>query len=213
MRNLYKHVLAVFFCHWIATVGVVLTSASAIVFVGFQFLSFTNPYYALIIFFVVPAFFVVGLTLLPIGLYLRSRVAGGVRAALDAATWDNARLLRLSLVVFAATMANVALMSAVSYQGLEYLDSDEFCGAICHNPMSPHFEAHQISPHAAVACVECHVGPGAASFLRSKMAGLGRVSGILLDNYDRPLRISDANRQPVWSACQGRHKGSGSCFN
>ena len=205
MRHFYKHVFAVFFCHWISTVGVVITSTSAIVFLGFQFRSFTNPYDALIIFVLVPAFFVAGLILVPIGLYLRSRVEGGVRAVWAAVVWDDARLLRLSLVVLSATMVNVVLMSAASYQGLQYLDSNQFCGVVCHNPMSPQFEAHQFSPHASVACVDCHVGPGPSSFLRSKVAGLGRVKAVLLDSYDRPLRISDENRQPVVAACENCH--------
>ena len=205
MRNVVRQIIAVVFCHWLSTIGVVLTSGAAIVFIGFQFLRYDNPYYALIIFLVVPAFFVFGLVLVPIGVYLRARTEGGFLAALEAVRWDDERLVRLALVVTAATLLNVTLMSAASYRGLEYLDSTEFCGAICHTPMRPHFEAHQVSPHAEVACVECHVGPGPSSFLTAKLGGLGRVIELAGGSYPKPLRISDENRMPVARACEGCH--------
>jgi len=205
MHRLYRRTLAVFFCHWIATLGVILTSASAIVFITFQFLSFNNVYYAIVVYLIVPAFFVAGLLLIPIGVYLGSRAAGGFRAVLEDTRADDQRLLRLAVVVLAATLANVVLMAGASYKGVEYMDSDEFCGVVCHSPMAPQYEAHMSSPHAEVACVGCHVGPGPESFLRAKVAGLGRVMGMMTGGYDRPLRISEVNRQPLVGACENCH--------
>jgi NapC/NirT cytochrome c family, N-terminal region len=54
-----------------------------------------------------------------------------------------------------------------SYQTYQYTDSVQFCGASCHVPMHPEFTAYLHSPHARVSCVDCHVGSGAESHVRS----------------------------------------------
>lgn len=41
--------------------------------------------------------------------------------------------------------------------GWEYTNSPAFCGTTCHT-MPPQFTAYQASPHANIACVECHIG-------------------------------------------------------
>ena len=52
------------------------------------------------------------------------------------------------------------------------MDSTTFCGQTCHTVMQPEFSAYQNSPHARVECVQCHIGPGAGWFVRSKLSGL-----------------------------------------
>ena len=39
----------------------------------------------------------------------------------------------------------------------EYTNSTAFCGTTCHT-MPPEFIAYEQSPHARVACVDCHLG-------------------------------------------------------
>jgi nitrate/TMAO reductase-like tetraheme cytochrome c subunit len=41
--------------------------------------------------------------------------------------------------------------------GWDYTNSPGFCGTSCHT-MPPEYAAYQISPHARIACVECHIG-------------------------------------------------------
>ena len=201
MNNLF----AILFSHWIATLGAAITSAAAIVFVAAQFLEFTNSYIGLLIFLIVPTLFVFGLLLVPVGVFLRSRTEGSYRAALDAVRWDSARAARLAAIVLAVTLLNLVVMSAAGYRGVEYMNSDAFCGEVCHSVMSPQFEVHELSPHAEVGCVECHVGPGPSGFVEAKLAGVLRLGEMALGTYDRPLRISDANRDSVREACEKCH--------
>jgi len=40
----------------------------------------------------------------------------------------------------------------------------------------PSFVAYEASPHARVACVDCHVGSGASWYVKSKLSGLRQVT-------------------------------------
>ena len=71
-------------------------------------------------------------------------------------------------------MANIVIVSLGGYRGVEYMDSVEFCGQVCHEPMEPEFVAPDSGPHARVKCVDCHIGPGRASFVKSKLSGARR---------------------------------------
>ena len=39
----------------------------------------------------------------------------------------------------------------------EYTNSPAFCGTSCHT-MPPEYAAYEVSPHARIYCVECHIG-------------------------------------------------------
>src|SRR5689334_15162451 len=39
----------------------------------------------------------------------------------------------------------------------DYTNSPPFCGTTCHT-MPPEYTAYQVSPHANIACVDCHIG-------------------------------------------------------
>ncbi len=49
--------------------------------------------------------------------------------------------------------------------------------------MQPEFTAYQQSPHSRVACVECHIGPGASWFVKSKLDGLRQVWHTALNTF------------------------------
>ncbi|MFQ5578289.1 MAG: NapC/NirT family cytochrome c, partial [Anaerolineae bacterium] len=51
------------------------------------------------------------------------------------------------------------LMFALIGAGWEYTNSSQFCGTACHT-MPPEYAAYQVSPHARINCVECHIGRG-----------------------------------------------------
>ena len=52
--------------------------------------------------------------------------------------------------------------------------------------MHPEFVAYQASPHARVACVDCHVGSGASWYVKSKLSG---PSPGLLQRAAAPIRV------------------------
>jgi len=113
-----------------------------------------------------------------------------------------------AFIIFLLTIANIVIVSLGAYRGVEYMDTVGFCGQVCHTPMNPEFVAHDSQPHAQVRCVACHVGPGATSFAKAKLAGTRRVLAVTFNNYPRPivatadklLSARDTCEQCHWSA-------------
>lgn len=177
----------------------VLTTISAVLFLvvllGDLFGLHTNPYIGVVFFLILPAVFLLGLALIPLGAWIeRRRRAAGKPASV--AAWPRVDLndpgqRRIAILVFTLTMLNIVIVSLAAYRGVEYMDSVSFCGQVCHTPMKPEFVAHQIGPHANVRCVDCHVGAGATSFVQAKAAGTRRVLGVMTGNYSRPI-VPDA---------------------
>ena len=108
----------------------------------------------------VPALFVFGLLLIPIGLWLERR--RGTRPGTRSLMLDfrDPNVPARGAFVLVATLVNIVIMSVASFGAVEYSESQAFCGQTCHGVMSPEFIAHQSGPHARIHCVTCHVGPG-----------------------------------------------------
>ena len=153
----------------ISVVGMVLTTISAViflvVFLADLFGLHTNPYVGIVFLLVLPALFILGLILIPLGAWReRRRRARGLPAS--GVAWplidlNEPRQRSIAVGVFALTLANIVIVSLAAYGGVEYMDSVQFCGQLCHTVMAPEYTAYQLSPHARVGCVECHVGAGA----------------------------------------------------
>ena len=92
-----------------------------------------------------------------------------------------------------------------TYRAYEFSDSVTFCGQICHRVMEPEYTAYQTSPHARVKCVECHVGPGATWFVRSKLSGAYQVYSVLFNKYQRPIPTPIENLRPAQETCEQCH--------
>ena len=120
---------------------------------------------------VAPAFLVMGLLLMLTGVLIerRKKVAPTAfypRIDLNDPTQRSAVISFMTfLVVF------VMVSVAGSYKAYEFTESVGFCGQLCHTVMSPEYTAYQLSPHARVACADCHVGAGATWFVKSKLSG------------------------------------------
>jgi hypothetical protein len=197
----------------ISIAGMIVTTISAVVFVvvllGDLFGLHTNPYLGIVFFLVLPALFVLGLLLIPLGAWVerRRRAAGKPPASMD---WPRIDLndpaqRRVAVVVFGLTMANIVIVSLGAYKGVEYLDSVGFCGQACHTPMKPELVAHQQGPHARITCVACHVAPGARSFVRSKLAGTRRLLAVGRGNYSRPIVAAPEDLVAARDTCEKCH--------
>jgi NapC/NirT cytochrome c family, N-terminal region len=197
----------------ITMVGAVLTTSSAVTMIGFWLFEVfggapIHPYLGLILFLVLPAFFVVGLLLIPIGAVLRRRslVRAGELPSVYPPIDLSQPLLRHAFEWFGAlTIANVFIFGMASYRGVEYMDSAKFCGQTCHTVMQPEFVAYSHSPHQRVACVECHIGPGANWFVRSKLSGLRQVYAVTFHTYDRPIPTPVEQLRPARETCEQCH--------
>src|SRR4051812_42107409 len=162
----------------ISLVGTATVTVSALLFLFMYLLDAlgieTNPYIGMVFFVIIPGIFVVGLVLIPIGMYRehRARLGGRVRPpGWPVLNLNEPRQLRVTAVVAALTVINVLIIALAGSQGVHYMDSVQFCGQVCHVVMQPEFASHQVGPHGRVACVHCHVGSGARSFVRSKLSG------------------------------------------
>jgi hypothetical protein len=193
-------------------VGTILTTIGGVLFVVFFFLDLvglhTNPYMGIVFFMVLPTIFIIGLLLIPVGVWRerRRRLAGKPSAPpwprLDL---NDPRQRSWVALIAAATVVNVVIVSLAAYSGVEYMDSVKFCGQVCHTVMKPEFTAHENGPHARVACVQCHIGPGAGWFVRSKLSGARQVLAVTFHTYERPIPSPVQNLRPARETCEECH--------
>jgi len=98
-----------------------------------------------------------------------------------------------------------SFLATASYRGVEYMDSANFCGTTCHTVMAPEYATYQNSPHSRVECVECHIGPGAGWFVRSKLSGLRQVFAVSFHTYSRPIPSPVKYLRPARETCEQCH--------
>ncbi len=205
---------AVFLGHNVLTLaGAVLTTSSAITLLVFWALLIVHggpvhPYTGIVFFLILPGFFVAGLVLMPAGVFLRRtklRKAGALPTVYPKIDLREPLLRRAVGLVAGLSFLNVAILGTASYRGVEYMDSVQFCGQTCHTVMMPEFTAYQRSPHARVACVNCHIGSGAPWFVRSKLSGVRQVFAVSLHTYSRPIPSPVENLRPARETCEECH--------
>jgi hypothetical protein len=197
----------------VTLVGAVLTTSSALTMIGAWIVDALrerplHPYAGIILFLILPGVFVLGLLLIPLGALWRRRklrVQGALPAEYPPIDFGHAPLRRGAALVLGATFVNVALMSAASYQGVAYMDSTEFCGVTCHSVMAPEYAAFKESAHSRVGCVECHIGPGAPWFVRSKLSGTRQVFAVAFETYSRPIPSPVRHLRPARETCEHCH--------
>jgi hypothetical protein len=193
--------------------GAVVTTSTALTTIAFWFYDIflpgpPHPYIGLLVFLILPAVFVLGLLLIPIGIWFRRRSlrAGGQLPGVFPAIDLHLPVVRGTLEwVALATIANLLIIGTASYRGVEYMDSTSFCGTTCHTVMAPEYTAYQNSPHSRVACVECHIGPGAGWFVRSKVSGLRQVAAVTFHTYSRPIPSPVKYLRPARETCEQCH--------
>src|SRR5215472_2553701 len=197
----------------ISLIGVVLTTSSAITLIAFWIYDFLlpgppHPYIGILLFLVLPAVFVLGLVLIPIGILLHRRrlhAAGELPEILPPQGLDKSKVRKTLVFVAAATLLNILIFTFAAYKGVAYMDSTSFCGQTCHPVMSPEFSAYQNSPHSRVECVECHIGPGAGWFVRAKLSGLRQVLAVTFKTYSRPIPLPVKHLRPARDTCEHCH--------
>jgi nitrate/TMAO reductase-like tetraheme cytochrome c subunit len=91
----------------------------------------------------------------------------------------------------------------VGAYGWEYTNSPAFCGTTCHT-MPPEYAAYQASPHARVACVECHIGREFIGNQIFRKAGdLRHVFATTFGTYEYPIMAG--NMRPARDTCEKCH--------
>jgi hypothetical protein len=197
----------------VSLAGAVLTSATAFTLIGFWLVLLVsggavNPYEGVIFFLIFPFIFVFGLILMPVGALWRRRklVARGELPAIYPQVDFSKPVFRHAMSWIAGlTAANAFIFGVASYRGVEYMDSAKFCGQTCHTVMQPEYTAYSSSPHQRVACVDCHIGPGASWFVRSKLSGVRQVFAVTFHTYDRPIPSPVEQLRPARETCEQCH--------
>jgi hypothetical protein len=62
--------------------------------------------------------------------------------------------------------------------------------------MAPEAQANRLSVHRNVACGQCHVGPGVAGFVESKIKGASQLLQTVAGTYPKPIPPPDHNLLP-----------------
>ncbi|MBD3856470.1 MAG: NapC/NirT family cytochrome c [Acidobacteria bacterium] len=162
----------------ITIAGVVLTTLSGLLILVFLIAQLwgglDNPYIGLFAYVVLPIIFILGLIEIPIGMWRRRRKLIREGATEEELTdfprldFNDPHMRRVWTIVIVLTALNAVILGAASFFAVEEMETVEFCGETCHTVMQPEFTAYQDSPHSRVACVDCHIGPGASIFSRYK---------------------------------------------
>lgn len=198
------------FRNWVSLSGAVIIAGSIFSFIflfAMDILSHHgNPYMGILAYVVAPMFFTLGMILLVLGaLIQRKRTKGGMIPR--AFTIDLTRPKdRRTMGIFITGAVVFLLVSAMgSYNTYHYTESVSFCGTACHTPMKPEYTAYRDSAHARVACTDCHVGPGAQYYVKSKISGVRQLYCVLTDTYSRPIKTPVKSLRPAQETCEQCH--------
>jgi NapC/NirT cytochrome c family, N-terminal region len=188
--NPRRPILMLLTSHWLSFAGGALATTA-----GFSWLfalpvqlrgHASNPYIGIAAFIVIPVILVAGLVLIAVGIFLGRRRLERMQRELMALPDRQVYMRRVVLFFALTTTANIVIGTLGTYRAVEHMETAQFCGQSCH-VMKPEFTARQNSPHANVLCVECHVAPGAAGWVGSKMAGTRQLIDVMFHRVRRPI--------------------------
>ena len=195
------------FRNWFSLAGAILATGSVFaclfLFALQLFVPHGNPYAGILIYILAPVFFFSGVALVLAGVWLQrhQKPVTGLLVINLSRQRD-----RKMMGVFTVGGVIFLLCTAIgSYQTYQYTDSIQFCGTACHVPMKPEYTTYLQSPHARVACAECHIGSGATWFVRSKLSGSYQVYSVMFNKFPRPITTPIPNLRPARETCEECH--------
>ena len=197
--------------NWLSLSGLVIVIGSLFSFCLLFFLDtlahFSNPYVGILTYFVAPAFLFFGIGLTLLGAWRERKKLGASVGLLPKMVVDLSRPQdRKKMAVFLFGSVLFLLLSAIgSYHTYHFTESVEFCGQACHTVMKPELVTYQHGPHARVACVQCHIGPGAEWFVKAKISGTYQLYAVAFDKYPRPVPTPIKNLRPAQDTCEQCH--------
>lgn len=200
------------FNNWISAIGGVIAVGALFSFALLAWMDLTgesnNPYLGIFTYIVAPGFLILGLALAIFGAWAQRRWAIKHAATMPdkwRLDFSNPRQRRLLILFGTGGVAFLLLSTFGSYQTYHYSESVQFCGEVCHSAMNPEMTTYRHGAHARVACVECHVGSGAAAFVKAKVNGTHQLITFLLDSYNRPIDTPVVNLRPARETCEKCH--------
>ncbi len=199
----------------ISLLGVSLVTVSAVLIVTLFTIELAgfvgNPYIGILAYLILPAFLLLGLALIPIGIIRerrrarRARERGEAEPRFPVIDLNLGRVRTWVLTFFVLTTVNVVILATATFKGVEVMETTEFCGTTCHEVMEPEHTVYSRSPHSRVKCVDCHIGPGADWFVKSKLSGAWQVVSVTFDLYPRPIPTPVHDLRPARETCEQCH--------
>jgi len=211
---LFKNFLSSITHNGISLVGTALAIVGLVLIVSLfvmEQLGFEGgPYLGILTYLILPMILVAGLILIPVGavLYrrrLRRTPGGESMPLLPIFDLNKPKTRHWTMVFIGATMINIVIVAGATYKGVEVMESVEFCGMACHTVMEPEHTAYQRSSHSRVSCAECHIGPGADWFVKSKLDGAWQLIAVAFDLYPRPIETPLHDLRPARETCEQCH--------
>ncbi len=199
------------FQNWLSVIGCILSVVSFSTILVLFILDLksqqVNPYLGIVTYMIAPTLFAVSLLLIPVGVLLerQRRRKGGHGAHFPVFDFNNPVHQRRAYIIIGLSTVFLIFLMVVTYRAYEFTESVTFCGQTCHQVMNPEYVAYQNSPHARVACVDCHVGSGVGSYVRSKLAGTQMVYSVIFNKYHRPVETPIKNLRPAQETCEKCH--------
>lgn len=198
--------------NWISVVGLglfVLGVGGSLTLFGVDLLVTNAPAYLGILYIPTLMMVVPGIILLPLGYVLAKRKrARGEELALPLQISIDLTIARhryLLMGLFVGTVAGVAALAIGSFQAFRAMESDTFCGQLCHSVMAPEAIAHGETVHARVPCVACHIGSGVDYYIHSKTAGMRRMLAMIVGSVQRPIPTPIKDLRPARETCEECH--------
>ena len=211
---MFKNFLSSITRNGISLLGTAMAIAGVVLIISLFFLELLGfeggPYLGILTYLILPMITVIGLVLIPIGSLLQRRKlrrteGGGSASALPVFDLNDGKTRRWMLIVFAVTIVNIVIVAGATYKGIHVMETVEFCGLACHSVMEPEHTAHARSPHSRVACADCHIGPGADWFVKSKLDGAWQLVSVAFDLYPRPVPTPLHDLRPARETCEQCH--------
>jgi nitrate/TMAO reductase-like tetraheme cytochrome c subunit len=199
--------------NWVSLAGIILAASSffavaCLIALDF-FRGFTNPYVGILTYVVAPAFLIAGLLMISAGAlwerHRRRNLKPGDIPAFPRIDLNVPRQRHAFIGVAVVTAVFFLSTALGSYRTYQFTESVTFCGITCHSVMKPEYTAYLESPHARVACVQCHIGPGAGWYVKSKLSGAYQVYATIVDRYPRPIPTPIDNLRPARATCEQCH--------
>src|SRR5512134_2872194 len=109
----------------------------------------------------------------------------------------------LLILPYALLAVFVGILLVGGAYGWEYTNSPAFCGTTCHT-MPPEYAAYEVSPHARIACVECHIGREFIGNQIFRKAGdVRHIVAMAFQTYEYPIRVK--SMRPAREICEKCH--------
>ncbi|HEV2393992.1 MAG TPA: NapC/NirT family cytochrome c [Verrucomicrobiae bacterium] len=199
------------FRNWLSATGLVVIIGGLFSFFLLLLLDslshFANPYIGILTYLVAPAILFFGLALAALGAWLRRRQIIKTAGPMPPLRIDltRPRDRRIFGFFLAGSVLFLLITAVASYQTYQFTESVQFCGQACHGVMQPEWVTYTHSPHARVACAECHIGKGASWYVRSKLSGTYQVYATLAHKFPRPIPTPVKNLRPAQETCEECH--------